>query len=77
MAATEICYRCMEQSMHGGQCVRCGMPLQAKVSPPGALPLGTVLVGRFMTGVALGSGGFGITYIALDHETRERVAIKE
>ena len=44
---------------------------------PYALPYGTVLGGRYITGRILGQGGFGITYCAQDFKTRERVAIKE
>ncbi|MCR5136975.1 MAG: protein kinase [Oscillospiraceae bacterium] len=38
---------------------------------------GSILEGRYTVGRVLGQGGFGITYIALDDQTKERVAIKE
>lgn len=43
------------------------------------LPAGYVVHGKhpYVLGAALGQGGFGITYIALDMVTQERVAIKE
>ena len=43
------------------------------------LPAGYVVSGKqpYVLGAALGQGGFGITYIALDMVTGERVAIKE
>ena len=48
---------------------------------PGQLPAGTVLDGgglhRYITGAALGQGGFGVTYIGLDPDLNRRVAIKE
>ncbi len=44
---------------------------------PLALPLETVLAGRYVIQKVLGQGGFGITYQALDHKTDERVAVKE
>ena len=42
-----------------------------------ALPLGTILNGRYMTGKVLGMGGFGITYLGYDLTLQIRVAIKE
>ncbi len=44
---------------------------------PHALPEGTILAGEFIIESVLGEGGFGITYAALDHKTKERVAVKE
>ncbi|MCR4640940.1 MAG: serine/threonine protein kinase [Lachnospiraceae bacterium] len=44
---------------------------------PHALPEGTVLAGQYIVESVLGEGGFGITYEAFDHKTKERVAVKE
>ncbi|MBQ7676655.1 MAG: protein kinase [Lachnospiraceae bacterium] len=44
---------------------------------PWALPEGAVLNGRFIVGDVLGQGGFGITYKAQDHKTKDTVVIKE
>ncbi|MCR4643059.1 MAG: substrate-binding domain-containing protein [Lachnospiraceae bacterium] len=44
---------------------------------PHALPEGTILAGEYIIESVLGEGGFGITYAALDHKTKERVAVKE
>ena len=74
-----LCYTCFRPI--GGNmavCPYCGAPTaQDRQTYPLALPHGTVLAGRYITGRVLGQGGFGITYIAQDHVTGERVAVKE
>ena len=42
-----------------------------------ALPIGTVLNGRYILDKVLGQGGFGITYEAQDYQTKGMVAVKE
>jgi serine/threonine protein kinase len=42
-----------------------------------ALPQGVLLQGRYLIGRILGVGGFGITYLALDTQTKTRCAVKE
>lgn len=44
---------------------------------PCALPLGSILVGRYIVGCVLGKGGFGITYLAYDYKINRRIVIKE
>ncbi len=46
-------------------------------SPVFDLPPGTYINDRYKILKALGRGGFGITYIAWDESTKERVAVKE
>ena len=62
---TEICPYCGNDVNYSGY--------------PNHLPAGYTLTGNvpYILGVALGQGGFGITYIALNTITGQRVAIKE
>ena len=46
-------------------------------SYPLALPEGAVLGGQYIIRKVLGQGGFGITYMAEDHKTGQKVAVKE
>lgn len=74
----EFCYNCFRETAAYGPCPYCGYdPAPDAGRFPHALPHGTVLGGRFITGRVLGQGGFGITYIAQDHQTGGRAAIKE
>lgn len=58
-------------------CTKCGKRVDADRNTPSALPLRTLLAGRYLIGAPLGRGGFGITYKAYDMLTCRRVAIKE
>ena len=72
------CPHCM-QVIQDDFCPNCGGDVHA-VSDYPRLPVGTILevgISRYQIGVTLGKGGFGITYIAVDLRTNQRVAIKE
>lgn len=73
----KLCLKCMREGVSGGVCAYCGTHAGFAQEPPFALPPGTVLHGRYLTGAVLGFGGFGITYIAADLQDGHRVAIKE
>ena len=74
----QYCPYCM-QIAEGNYCTSCGKDLHAKASPS-QLPVSTILesgINRYQVGAALGQGGFGITYIAMDLRSHQRVAVKE
>ena len=72
------CPGCM-RTIAGPFCPHCGTNVEAQ-NGPGLLPVGTVLCGsreRYLVGKALGQGGFGVTYVALELGSGRRVAVKE
>ena len=75
--ASRYCTYCMNPVELGKPCPVCGLLEGAYAPPPHHLPPGTMLLGRYLVGRALGEGGFGITYIGLDLRLELRVAIKE
>ena len=73
----KICYGCFSKIEGTGACPKCGFdPVTAK-HPAIALPIGTTLNNRYLTGRVLGVGGFGVTYLALDMTLETTVAVKE
>ena len=69
-----ICPRCFADSFTGC-CASCGY----HETPHNSIALRpfTVLRGKYIIGVPLGIGGFGITYMAKDKMSGEKLAIKE
>ena len=72
-----VCSNCFHSMDTVGPCPLCGYDAGNDRKHPLALKPGSILNGRYTVGRVLGQGGFGITYIALDDNTGERVAIKE
>ena len=72
------CIRCMQRLREDGTCA-CGFHSEEweRESYPETLEPGRVLNGKFLVGLPLGAGGFGITYIGRDLNLDMRVAIKE
>lgn len=68
---------CMKGILTGNYCAFCGKPPLQAQDMSTALPLRTILNGRYLTGKMLGAGGFGITYIGYDFAENKRIAIKE
>lgn len=80
MNIEKLCYGCMHEIENAdGICPYCGFDKFAyeKIRSTRALPLGTILNGKYFLGKVLGEGGFGITYLALDLSLEIPVAIKE
>lgn len=73
----QLCPGCMQfRADRTKPCPHCGYSEEtARVK--GALPVFSILAGRYLLGCPLGKGGFGITYMALDLPTEETVAVKE
>lgn len=76
MNPERICFGCFQEKELGGYCPHCGFG-ENEEQPYLALPLGTLLNGRYMLGKVLGMGGFGITYLGYDLTLDIKVAIKE
>ena len=58
-------------------CAHCGYDPADTPSQPYTLRPGTIVRGKYIIGMPLGQGGFGITYIGWDLSTQRKVAIKE
>ncbi|MCI5901623.1 MAG: serine/threonine protein kinase [Blautia sp.] len=78
MNVEKICINCMQEKPHNSvYCPHCGFCItEYKVNSHHLPPL-TLLDDRYLLGRVIGEGGFGITYVALDFVTGEKVAIKE
>ena len=73
-----LCMGCMTEKGDVQICPNCGLNETdlAGVNPAFLRP-GTELSNRYIVGIALGQGGFGITYIGYDKILSNKVAIKE
>ena len=77
MNLEHICYGCFQEKPDDSPvCPHCGFNAEEE-QPFLALPMGTLLNGRYMTGKVLGVGGFGITYLGYDLTLEIKVAVKE
>lgn len=73
-----LCMGCMTQlNQPMLRCPHCGFEVSRYEKPDNALPLYEILNGKYLIGKAIGSGGFGITYIGWDFYQSRRVCIKE
>lgn len=77
MNINELCVGCMTEKGAATLCPVCGWQEGAVPESPAQLPPRTILNDKYMLGVALGHGGFGITYLAWDITLERKIAIKE
>lgn len=72
------CFHCMEiLKENDAVCPYCRREKVIVKKNVRALPPGTILDDKYLTGDIIGEGGFGITYIGLDLNLHLKVAIKE
>lgn len=78
MKIENLCIHCMKEKHSADEiCPFCGSdPKSADISPYHLQPF-SILAGKYLLGMAIGEGGFGITYIGMDLNLEMRVAIKE
>ena len=78
MKFENLCIKCMkEKSAPNTICEHCGFDASKVSVPPHHLEPCTILAGKYLVGMAIGEGGFGITYIGMDLNLEMRVAINE
>lgn len=77
MDTSKLCFGCFGEHDGVGPCPHCGFDISKVRHPFVALPIGTILNGRYLTGRVLGVGGFGVTYLAFDMTLEICVAVKE
>ena len=71
-----VCYGCFKEKEPGTVCPYCGFNENSERAYL-AVPIGTILDGRYLIGKVLGVGGFGITYLGYDLTLDYKVAVKE
>ncbi len=75
--AGKICFQCFKSKGGRTVCPHCGYAPGSEPEQAYRLAPGTVLHKRYVIGVSIGIGGFGITYKAFDAMLRMIVAVKE
>ncbi len=72
-----VCSNCMSRVDIGArECPYCGQSF-ANTNPAGALPVNTLLAGRYTLAKCLRVDGEGVEYDAIDGQTERRVVVKE
>ncbi|MCF8031868.1 MAG: protein kinase [Desulfarculaceae bacterium] len=75
--AANRCIKCMAEKGGSRKCPHCGYD-EAKFKQEALfLRPRTILNGRYLCGLMIGKGGFGITYIGWDIQLHRKLAIKE
>lgn len=71
-----ICPNCLAHTKEN-PCPYCGSSKKDYEKNPFVLPRGTVLEDKYLIGGCIGTGGFGITYLAYDLRNENVIAVKE
>ena len=77
MKADSLCMGCMTDTKAAAVCPYCAYAYNTPAESFVQLPPRTIANGKYLLGKVLGQGGFGITYLAYDLETDQKLAIKE
>lgn len=78
MDYSRLCLKCMHEKQNANdKCEYCGFDKNSYVPKQNTISIPSILKGRYLVGIPLGIGGFGITYIAFDLEVGGVCAIKE
>lgn len=78
MKIENLCIHCMQEKNSASEiCPFCGFDPKTAEIPPYHLQPFSILAGKYLLGMAIGEGGFGITYIGMDLNLEMKVAIKE
>ncbi len=75
--ASKICFCCFKSKGGLSACPHCGYVQGSGLEQAYQLSPGTILHKRYIIGISIGIGGFGITYKAFDAMLRMVVAVKE
>lgn len=76
----QYCPYCMQPASEDPFCSNCGKPIEYTPKEHQLPPEKILEAGKenaYLLGAALGQGGFGITYVALEKSVNRRVAVKE
>ena len=77
MSGIKRCHSCMSEMEGAPACPSCGWQINTVICTSLYLPAEYILNNRYLIGKVLGTGGFGIVYIAWDTNLDIRVAVKE
>ena len=67
MKIENLCIHCMQEKNNASEiCPFCGFDPKTAEIPPYHLQPFSILAGKYLLGMAIGEGGFGITYIGMD-----------